>query len=74
MKNNISTKKTVVGKMLVLYTSVLIFILLCSHIAIQNVASVDAENSPCSMKENDAKATGQVNEMLFSIKSFILFE
>lgn len=73
MKNNISTKK-MVSKFVGVYASVLVFIVLCSHIAIQNVPQDNPQNTFCFMKKKDAKATGQVNEMLFSIKSFILFE
>ncbi|HET9279577.1 MAG TPA: hypothetical protein VFN95_15380 [Flavitalea sp.] len=74
MKQHISTKKMVVGKFVGVYASVLIFIILCSHIAIQNVPQDNSQNTFCSTKVKDAKETGQVNEMLFSIKSFILFE
>ena len=74
MKSHISTKKMVVNKFVGVYASVLIFIILCSHLAVQNVERDNSENTFCSAKVRDAKAAGQVNEMLFSIKSFILFE
>lgn len=70
----ISTKKMTTGKFIGLSISILIFIILCSHIAIQDVATVDSESNLCFTKHKEAKTTGQVNEMLFSIKSFILFE
>lgn len=74
MKTHSSTKKTVVNRFVGVYASVLIFIILCSHLAIQNVERDHTENTVCSAKVRDAKTAGQVNEMLFSIKSFILFE
>ena len=70
----ISTKKTTTGRFIGLSISIVIFIILYSYVAIQDVANVDSESNLCFTKQKEAKTAGQVNEMLFSIKSFILFE
>ena len=72
---NIPIKKAMTTKFIGLYLSVLLFIVFCSLIAVRNVAGLDeSQGNPCFTKQQEAKTTGHLNEMLFSMKSFILFE
>lgn len=74
MQRNTSVTKRIARKLLGFYAAVFVFVVLCSHIATQ-IGSQDSSHSVfCSTKERDVKPIAHVNEMLFSLKSFILFE
>ena len=61
-------------KIIGFYAFLFIVVFLCSHAGIQKQASTVADNHLCSVKSKTATGLIPVNEMLFSIKSFSLFD
>lgn len=70
MMSNLINRKPRIVQFMGLYTLLLV-VLLCSYAGIQNQA---AEKLACPSKNENVKAAGHVSEMLFALKTFILFD
>ena len=73
MQSNTSPSRRSSGKLIAVFTSVFVLVILCSFIATRNIRGC-SEGTVYSARDQNVKSTAHVNDMLFSLKSFILFE
>jgi hypothetical protein len=74
MANILSTKPRAKRKFLGFCALLFVLVILCSHAGIQNQITDNSKKSLCPDKNKNAKTLNDANEMLFSLRSFILFD
>jgi hypothetical protein len=74
MEKHSAGKQLIQPKIVALYSLLLIVFILSGVTAHQRQTSGLSEKSDCSLKKKQATRLGNVNEMLFSIKSLSLFD
>ena len=74
MQNNSPVRKRIQIKTLGLYASLFIIVILYGHAGLQKHSSINSEKTLYSTKNKNAKSLVNVNDMLFSIMTFSLYD